>query len=170
MVERKLLIDEDMQEYEGLFDAVELYSLIDEWLKIKGYDKFETLNQEQVYPAGKEVRVILEPKKWHTDYVRKYLKVELVMEEVKEVETMIDKVKVKINQGKVRVIYSGILETDWEGRFEMRPLYQFFRVLFEKYIYKQQTQDFESEIVSDVHELKEKVGSFLNLYRYRKQL
>ncbi|MFC1741743.1 hypothetical protein ACFL3V_04370 [Nanoarchaeota archaeon] len=168
MVERKILIDEEAMDYEGLFNLIELYSIIDDFFKLKGYDKFETLNEEHVYPAGKELHIILTPMKWHTDYVRKVLKIELQMKKIKEVETEVDKVKVKLNQGKVRILYSAYLETDWEGRWEQRPVYHFIRTLFDKYIYRKHTKDFEAELVSDINELREKMGSFLNLYRFRK--
>ncbi|MFH1064389.1 MAG: hypothetical protein V1729_04875 [Candidatus Woesearchaeota archaeon] len=170
MSEKKILIDEEALEYEGLFNLIELYSIIDDFLKLKGYDKFEPLNEESVYPHGKDVHIILAPMKWHTDYVRKVLKIDLQLSKIKEVETEVDKVKVKLNQGKIRILYSGMLETDWEGRWEQRPIYHFIRTIFDKYIYRKHTQDFESEIISDVNELRDKMGSFLNLYRFRKAL
>jgi hypothetical protein len=168
MVERKILIDEDEMTYEGLFNLFELYSIIDDFLRMKAYDKFEPEHEESVYPTGKKLHIILRPLKWHTDYIRKCLKIEIFMDDVKEVETEVDKVKVKLNQGKVRILFSGILETDWEGRWEQRALYYFIRALFDKYIYRKHTKDFEAEIVSDINELREKMGAFLNLYRFRK--
>ena len=168
MVERKLLVDEETLEYEGLFNMLELYSIIDDFLKLKGYDKFEPTNEESVYPSGKDIHVILRPMKWHTDYVRKVLKIDMRMKHIKEVETEVDKLKIKLNQGKITVLFSCFLETDWEGRWEQRPVYYFIRSMFDKYIYRKHTKDFESEIVSDLKELKEKMGSFLNLYRFKK--
>jgi len=168
MVERKLLIDEESMDYEGLFNLIELYSIIDEFLKLKGYDKFEPLNEESVYPSGKDVHIIIRPLKWHTDYIRKVLKIEMQMHNIKEVETEVDKVKVKLNQGKIKILYSGYLETDWEGRWEQKPIYYFFRTLFDKYIYRKHTKDFEGEIISDINELRDKMGAYLNLYRFRK--
>ena len=170
MVERKILVDEEALEYEGLFNLLELYSLVDDFLKLKGYDKFETLNEEHVYPAGKEIHIIIAPMRWHTDYVRKILKIDMLMKDIKEVETEIDKLKVKLNQGKIRILFSCFLETDWEGRWEQKPIYHFIRVLFDKFVYRKHTHDFESEIISDHHELKDKVGAFLNLYRFRKAI
>jgi hypothetical protein len=170
MVERKLLIDEESMDYEGLFNMVELYAIIDEYLKLKGYDKFELLNEEQVFPAGKEIHIIIQPKKWHTDYVRKVLKIDIQAHNVKEVETEVDKVKVRLNQGKMKILFSCFLETDWEGRWEQKPIYYFIRTLYEKFVYKKHTHDFEGEIISDLRELKDRLGSFLNLYRYRKAI
>jgi hypothetical protein len=170
MVERKVLADEEVLEYEGLFNLLELYSIIDEFFKLKGYDKFEKLNEESVYPAGKTIHIILTPMKWHTDYVRKVLKIDMTFTDCKEVETEIDKLKVKLNQGKIRIMYSCWLDTDWEGRWEQRPIYYFIRTIFDKYIYRQHTKDFEGEIIADMNELREKMGSFLNLYRFRKAI
>ena len=170
MVERKILVDEESLDYEGLFNLIELYSIIDDFLKIKGYDKFEPLNEESVYPTGKSIHIILEPMKWHSDYVRKVLKIDIRMSEIKEVETEIDKVKVKLNQGKMKMLFSCFLETDWEGRWEQKPFYYFIRTIFNKFIYRPHNEDFEAEIISDINEVKEKMGSFLNLYRFRKAL
>jgi hypothetical protein len=170
MSEKKLLIDEDEITYEGLFDMKELYALIDDYLKFKGYDKFEPKNDESVYAGGKNIQIILTPAKWHTDYVKKIMKIELLVTDMKDIETEIDKVKVTVNQGKVSIKFSGILETDWEGRWEQRPLYLFFRTLFEKFVYKGEMKRFEDEIIADVKELKAKVGSYLNLNRFKKAI
>jgi hypothetical protein len=110
------------------------------------------------------------PTKWHTDYVRKVLKVDILAKNVKEVETEVDKVKVRLNQGKIKILYSCYLETDWEGRWEQKPIYHFIRVLYDKFIYKKHTHDFESEIISDLNELRDKMGAFLNLYRFKKEI
>lgn len=170
MSEKKLLVDEESLDYEGLFNLLELYSIVDDFLKQKGYDKFEPLNEESVYPDGKNIHVKLTPMKWHTDYVKKSLKIEMQMHDIKEVETKIDKVTVKINQGKVKILFSAWLETDWEGRWEHKPFYYFIRTIFNKYIYRKHTHDFETEVIEDINDLRTKLGSFLNLYRFRKAI
>lgn len=171
MVEKKILIDEDELNYEGLFDLGELYALVDEYIALKGYDKHEFKNEEAVYPSGKTIHIILQPTKWvHTDYVRKVIRVELHVHDLKDIETEVDKVKVNVHQGKVNIKFSGVLETDYEGRWEQRPIYFFLRTIFEKYIYRGDMKNFEDEIISEVNELKEKVGSYLNLNRFRKAI
>jgi hypothetical protein len=170
MVERNTLVDEESLQYDGLFNVREIYLLIDDFLKLKGYDKFEPLNEESVYPDGKEIHIKLEPKKWHSDYIRKVLKIDIMLHNVKEVETEIDGLKVKLNQGNIMVLFSAFLETDYEGRFEQRPFYYFMRTIFDKFIYKSYTRSFEGETVSDLNELRQKMGSYLNLYRFRKAI
>jgi len=167
MVERKILLDELELEYEGLFDSKELFGILDEFFNLKGYDKFEVLNMEQVMKNGKELRLKIDYKKWHTEYVRKDVLVEIVMQRLKEVEAKIDGSKVNINQGSLKMLFTGTLETDYEGRWEYNPVYFFLRTIFDKYVYRSQRKDFESEIISDVNEVMGKLGSFINLYRYK---
>ncbi|MBW2967106.1 hypothetical protein KY362_01330 [Candidatus Woesearchaeota archaeon] len=170
MVERKLLVDEEGVSYEGLFDIKELYKIIDEFLTMKGYDKFEPMCEESIYPSGKEILIKITPKKWWSDYIRKMLKIEIQMHNVREVETSVDGVKMKLNQGKMLILYSCYLETDWEARFEQRPIYYFWKTIFDKFVYKKHTQQYEDETIADMNELREKMGAYLNLYRFRKAL
>ena len=168
MVETKILVDEEDISYEGLFSPIEVYNIVDEFLSLKGYDKFELLNEEQVLEEGKQLHIIYTPIKWHTDYIRKALKIDIRIREVKEVETTIDKLKVKMCQGKLKILFSGILHTDWEGRWEQRPIYYMIKTMFDKYLYRAHQEDFEKEIIADVTDLKKKVGAYLNLYRFKK--
>ena len=170
MSEKKILIDENEVSFEGLFDLVELYALIDRFIKDKDYDKFESLSNEFVTQTGKDIHIILVPAKWHTDYVKKHIKIEIHARDVKEVETEMDGVRVKINQGNIKILLSGILETDWEGRWQTRPMYYFIKKIFDKYIYRSQTDQFEKEIMQDVNMLKDQIEGFLNLQKFKQRL
>ena len=54
MAETRIVIDKLRIQYEGLFSVAELYQLIDNWLREKGYDKMERKNVEKVTPKGKQ--------------------------------------------------------------------------------------------------------------------
>jgi hypothetical protein len=168
MVERKIIIDETELIYDGLFDMKDIYSLIDDFLKNKNYDKMEKVNREQVLPSGKEVYYILTPFMAYSDYARKVLKIDLTAKEVKDVEVEIDGKKRQLQQGKLKILISGMMETDYEGRWEQTAFYYFVRTMFNKYVYRPYTEDFEGQIKSDVMALKEQIGGLLNLYKYRK--
>ena len=168
MSEKKIIIDESEIAYEGLFDLKELYALIDEFLKQKNYDKVEKTNQEFVGQSGKEVSYVLTPYMTISDFVKKHIKISLSAKDLKDVEVEIDGVKRKMQQGKLSILLSGIIETDYEGRWEQTAFYYFIRTLFNKYVYRQHNQDFEGQIQSDVHMLREQIGGLLNLYRFKK--
>ena len=164
MTETKVLVDEETIDYEGLFNPPEIYDMIDEFLSLKGYEKIEALNEEQVLEEGKDIHMVLTPIKWHTDYVRKAMKLDIRMRDVREVETKIDKVKVKMCQGKIQILFSGMIHTDWEGRWENRPIYYLMKTMFEKYVYKSHQDAFEAEVVSDVKELKKNIGAYSKIF------
>jgi len=64
------------------------------------------------------------------------------------------------------MIFDGYVETDYENRWENKPIFYFLRALIDKYIYRIYTDKFESMLVADVHHLHTRIKSFLNLYRY----
>ena len=168
MSEQKIIVDESAIEYEGLFDLKELYALVDDYLKQKNYDKVEKMNKEFVGPNGKEVYYILTPYMSISDFVRKILKIDFTAKDVKDVEVEIDGSKRRMQQGKIKILLSGILMTDYEGRWEQTAFYYFIRTMFNKYVYRQYTEDFEGQLKNDVTMLREQVGALLNLYRYKK--
>jgi hypothetical protein len=168
MVERKIIIDETDITYEGIFEMKEIYALIDDFLKNKNYDKMEKVNRETVTATGKEIYYILTPFMAFSDYARKIMKIDFTAKEVKDVEVEIDGKKRQMQQGKVKILLSGIMETDYEGRWEQTAFYYFIRTMFNKYVYRPYTEDFEGQVKGDVMALKEQIGGLLNLYKYKK--
>lgn len=170
MAEIRTIVESLKITYEGLFRIKELYFLIDDFFREKGYDKYEKVNREQVFADGKDIFIAWEFDKYHTDYIILKIKMKMFVRNLKDVETEIDGRKVRVNQGKVTVTFSGHLVTDWEGRWEGKPVYFFFRTIFDKFIYRTETKQFEIEIVDNCNALKNTVESYLNLEKFRQQV
>lgn len=166
MSEKKLVLDHLTMEYNGLFDCNELYRLIDVYLKEKGYDKYEARNIEQVTQSGKHIELVLSPWKTVTDYTKIWMKITLLLTNIKEVEVAKDGVKVKLNQGNVHIVFDGYVETDKENKWEGTPLFVFFRTIVDKYIIKRYVASWDNEITEDIMHLHSNIKAFLNLYRY----
>ncbi|MFH1134065.1 MAG: hypothetical protein V1735_06245 [Nanoarchaeota archaeon] len=166
MVERRLVVDGMKLGYKGLFNASELYKLIDYYFRERGFTKHELKNFEMVMPAGKQIEVIKEPYWKINDYTKFVIRVSLVMTEVKEVAIEKDGTKVKMNQGNVEITFDGFLELDFEHRWEKRPVFYFIRAIFDQFVYKVETEKFEEGLTKEVNELHTQVKAFLNLYRY----
>lgn len=166
MVEKRKVIDELKLSYEGLFDAKELYWMIDYWVIEKGYDKKELKNVERITPTGKYVEVWIMPWRKITDYAKYEIKMRMRMFNVTDVVVERGGVKLKLNKGKIDFIFDGYLITDYEGRWEQKPLFYFLRAVFDKYIFKMHTMAFEDGLVDDINHLHMTIKSFLNLYRY----
>jgi hypothetical protein len=140
--------------------------MIDEWFRWKGYDKRENKNIEIVKPEGKFIEIELEPWKKVTDYAKNVLKIRIQMFDVKEVEVEKDKTKLKLNQGRVQFVFDAFLETDYEARWEGKPIFYFIRTVFDKYFYKPFTAGFERGVKEDLVHLQSQIKSFLNLYKF----
>jgi len=168
MAERETLVDNYRIQYEGLLSVVDLYTMIDEYFEEKGYDKREKKNIERVSPEGKFIEIELEPYKKITDYAKSSIKVRLQMKNIKEIEVERDGVKVRLNQGSVNIVFSCYLETDYEHKWETKPMFYFMRVLYDKFIYASYTSQYKGEVVNDFNQLISQIKSFLNLYRATK--
>ena len=166
MVETKIVVDGLTLSYEGLFSATEFYMMIDRFFRDHMYDKRETQNLEKVEPQGKYIELELQPYRKMSDYIRFVIRMRLRMFNVTEVEIEKDGHKVKLNKGRVNMVFDGFLETDYEGRWEGKPSYVFIRTVFDKFIYKMYTQKFEAQLTEDVNTLYNQLKAFLNLYRY----
>jgi len=166
MAEREMIVDHLRLTYEGLFDASQLYKMIDEWFRTKGYDKWEIKNIEKVRPEGKYIEVILMPWKKMTDYLMFEIKVRMIITNLKEVEVEKDGRKVRLNQGSVQLVFDGYFTTDYEKRWEEKPMYFFIRAIMDKFFLNPYTDKYKGLLISDVNHLHSTVKAFLNLYRY----
>ena len=166
MAERRIIVDHLKLSYEGLFNATELYALIDDFFREKGYDKREVKNEEQVTPNGKYVDLVLQPWKKITDYIRHIIRVDIKMFHLTEVEVEKDGHKVKLHKGRVNITFDGFLDSDYEHRWDQKPFYFFIRTIFDKFIYKSYMEEYAGILVDNINQLNKTIKAFLNLYRY----
>jgi hypothetical protein len=166
MGERRIVIDNLMLQYEGLFELRELYMMVDKWLRQKGYDKFEKRNHEHVLKEGKYIEIELEPWKKITDYAKIVINLYFHCYNVKEVIVKKDGQDVKMNQGKIKIKFVGFLVTDYEDKWEGKPIFYFLRAVMDKWIYRVNSEQYESAVAEDVKHLYQNVKAFLNLFRY----
>lgn len=166
MAERRLVVDHMRLKYEGLFDLFEFYKLIDNWFREKAFDKREIRNQEHVRPDGKYVELILMPWKKISDYARHVIRIEIRVFNLKDVVVERDGRRVKMNQGRMDLLLDGYLDTDHEDRWEQKPFYFFMRTLFDKFVYRTYSTQYEELLVENVSQLHTLMKSFLNLYKH----
>ncbi len=152
--------------YEGLFDLHELYVLINQWLKDKGFDLREQRNQEQVRPNGRFIEVEMLPWKKITDYARHVIRLNIRILNMKDAVVEEDNKRVKLNKGMIKMVMDGYLDTDYEDRWESKPFYFFIRTLFDKFVYRTYSTQYEELLVENCIQLHSTIKAFLNLYQY----
>ncbi|MFH0978093.1 MAG: hypothetical protein V1837_02205 [Candidatus Woesearchaeota archaeon] len=165
-MEREVIVDKMRFDYEGLFSIPELYKLIDEWFEDKNYDKREIRNIERVSQDGKFIEIEILPWKKVSDYAKNEIRLRMFMSEIKDMEVEKEGVKVKLNQGKLHIVFDGYLSTDYENRWEQKPMFFFLRTIFDKYLYEPFQSGFQAGVRKDVYALRDQIKSFLNLYRF----
>jgi len=166
MAERLIIVDKERLEYHGVFDAKEVIRVMDQWAKDKGYWLIEKRHGETTKPEGKLIDLDYEPFKKLTDYAKSIVKIRAQFQNVKDVVIERDGKKVKLQEGKIIIIFDGILETDYEHRWESKPVFYVLRTFFEKYVYTPFISGFEKGIKEDTMTLKNNLKAFLNLIRY----
>jgi len=166
MAERLIVVDRDRLEYDGVFDAKEVLRVMQQWSSDKGYWLIEKKHGESTKPEGKYIDMEFEPFKKFTDYAKGIIKIRAQFNEVKDIVIERDGKKVRMQEGKILILLSGILETDYEGRWEGKPLFYVLRTVFEKYVYGPFISGFERGVKEDVMSLKNNLKAFLNLTRF----
>jgi len=107
-----------------------------------------------------------EPFRKFTDYAKSIVKIRAQFQKVKDVVVERDNKKVKLQEGTVLISFDGILETDYEHRWESKPVFYVLRTVFEKYLYRPFISGFERGVREDTMALKNNLKAFLNLTKY----
>jgi len=163
MSEKKLYLDGLELDYEGVFDIKELLKTTDGLIKQRGYAKGEKRREELVRAGGKEFSIELRPVKKKTDFFLLMVKMRIHITGITDVEVMKDDIRTIMNKGKVSIIFDAWTTTDYEFRWEQKPLYYFLRNLFERGIYKFHTDRYSGELVEDTRFFYNNIKAFLNL-------
>lgn len=152
--------------YEGYFNYREFFRIMDLWFREKFYDKEEKINEEYVTPEGKHLEMEFVPWKKVTDYFNIKIKINMNVDELKEVTIKKDNKIVKTNHGKISAKVTGYLIVDYENKWQ-KPLQYFYRYLMDRYIYHYITRQYEMEIIGDVNDLSTRLTNYLNITPYQ---
>jgi len=166
MAERLIVVDKEKLEYEGLFESKEILRVMEQWAKDKGYWMIEKRHGEATKPEGKLIDMEYEPFKKLTDYAKGVIKIRAQFQNVKDVIIERDNKKVKMQEGRIIIVLDGILETDYEHRWEAKPVFYVLRTIFEKYVLTPFISGFERGVKEDTMALKNNLKAFLGLARY----
>ncbi len=166
MAQRKILISDLTIEYEGLFDAFELFKLMDEWFHNQGYEKQEIRDTERVREKGKTIDYEIMPYKKMSDYVKYEIDIRVMIKDMIQTEIKKDNKPIKINKGKITILFSAFLVTDLLERWESKPLFFFLRTIYDKFVNKKYMERYDAGLMKDVENIHTELKAYLNLSRY----
>ncbi len=155
--------------YEGLFSVKELYSVISGWFFEKGWDWHEYVNEEQITPTGKQIRLVVEPWKSSSDYYKLVIKIKAHFIDVKEVEVEKKEEKLKLDHGVVRMTFDAWILSDRHEVWSKKPFTWFLTVIMDKYFFRNHLDKMRKWLESDVDDLHDKIKTYLNVFKYTYQ-
>jgi len=166
MAERFMILQGDKIVYEGLFDMKEFIAVIRQWGADTGYWVIDSNQVESARPEGKYITLNWIIFKKLTDYAKSLFKMEIQFQGIKDVIVERDGKRVKLQEGKAIISFDILLETDYEARWEVKPMFYVIRTLFEKYVYSPFISGFERQIKDDYGGLKSNLKGYLNLAQF----
>ncbi len=169
MSEVRLVVDHLRLNYNGPFNANDLFKHISAFLKERGFDLKVEKEFEQNTKTGKQIEWQIKPwKKIATDYVHYWPKVRILIYDYNKIDAVINKKKVKVGNGRVVIYIDGYLELDYAQRWEKVPFFQFLRTIYNNFVYKVYTERFEQRLSYDMHHLYYTIEQFFNVYKHYK--
>ena len=147
----------------GYWNYIDLYNFCFDWFKRENYDVMENQYIEKLSDRGKEIILDWRAEKKVTDYFQNVVNVKWHILEMNSAEVERDGKKEKTNKGEVKIIILGELEKDYEERWEGRPLWKFMRGVYEKYIIRTTSKEYEDDLTDKSVEFALDVKAFLEL-------
>jgi len=161
MVEKKFVVEELRYSYNGPFDIIQLYKLVEDWIESNGMHKEIKKKLEHTEKESKKLEWFIEIWKNPADYAKQVVRLRILGNNIKEFE----KNKKTYQKGEILVVIDGILETDVEARWQQKPTFFFLRSVIDKYIWKIYTNRFEGDITADVYSLHKHMKEFFDEYK-----
>jgi len=166
MAELKTLIDGKRVSYTGLFRLNELYDIIKRFFGSRGYFMFETRNREETMPDGKHIWITMEPEKTASDYVKRRIKIDIVIKSLKDRDVTLDGHKQKWQHGTIDIDFFATLRTDYRNKWEGNGLLFLLRTLSDKFVKRDSMHEAEDDTMHDCLQLQEEVKAYLNMSRF----
>jgi len=145
------------------FNLIELYKTLKYWLETNGYSFFEKEYEDIIKKTKKNVNIKWVGSKKIDDYSKLIIRVTFKIKNYEIVETE----KEKLVSGSLSISFKSDIETDYEERWEHRPIWKFLRGVSDKFFTEKRRGIYEKELTEETYDLFHRTKSFLNLYKFR---
>ncbi len=163
MVEKDTIYESKIK-HTGTTDFKELYQFLYTWLTDEGYDVYEKKYSEKVAGDVKEeIKIEWEAKKKISDYFRNVIKSKWRIVNMKDVEVQQGNRKIKMQKGIFEIKFEGILQKDYENKWEKTPIMKFLRGLYDKYVIQTRIEHYEEKLFSKTNDIVEQAKAFLTI-------
>lgn len=163
MVEKDNIVKESVK-YAGLGDFKAGYAYARRWLDEEGYTVIEDKYSEKISGNAKEIEVNWTASKKLTDYYKSVLKFTWRILGMTDVEVEIEGKRKNMNKFVELLIETkGILEKDYDNKWEPSAFQKFLKDIYQKYVVIERTREKEDEVKNTVQSFKEEMKAFFEL-------
>jgi len=166
MGESYLVVDNLKFAYEGLFNPEEIYNIVTNLFYERDWIWYEKMNQEEVTPSGRQIRMILKPFIFATRYYQLGVQIRIHMINLKEVEVEHGGKTFRLHHGVLRITYSGEVISDRKKEWTKKPLFWFLSIIFEKYFFSDRKEKYSTKVKETIDDLSTLIKNYLNTYKY----
>jgi hypothetical protein len=164
MPEQQTVVPKEAILFEGVFSIKDLRNVVVDWIFAKAYIPIEEKAQQVIKKDKKYFEFKFKPYKKLSDYAKCLIKITLSAYECKDVMVTVRGKKKKMLDGKIIIKVEGILETDYEAKWEHPWLYA-IRVIAEKYIIAPFVSHHANYVKSETHQIISQIRGYLNLQK-----
>jgi hypothetical protein len=153
-------------EYKGIMDLEGLYRLIIRWLQSRSYEFHEKTYKHKPCSGGvgKEQEWKMEAWKKVNDYIRYWFDIYSHVWDMLEVDVIKDGQKVKMIDGRIRILIKTKLDRDWQGRWDKTRTMKRLRGFYDKYVtYKDATGPWGDMLHYKIVKLQNEIKMFLGM-------
>jgi len=148
----------------GVVDFSGIYSFLFEWIKGEDYGIIEDIYTEKVKGEAKDIDIKWTASKKLTDYFKSSLDIKWRILGMKDVEVEIDGKKKNLNKVvELRIDIKGVLEKDYDNKWNKSATTKFFKEIYQKYVIPTRTDKMEDKVEAMVKDFKEEAKAFLEL-------
>jgi hypothetical protein len=149
----------------GFFVFKDFYQFCYDWLTEQtGIGNLsEAGYSEKIVSDSKNIDIEWKGSKKITDYFRGVYGIKFKIMGMKDAEAQKGDMKISGNKGEVKISVKGILERDWQGKFEESGFQKFIRSIYEKWVIPQRVDKMEDVVVGDCDEFVSQAKAFLSL-------
>ncbi len=128
--------------YRGTYNWKDLMRFMRKWVDGNHYTFFEKKYKEKPGNYGIEIDWSVEAEKKVDGFYKYWIKFDLKIWDQMPVEVIKDGKKVQMDDGRIRILFNSVVDSDYEGNFENSP----FQKKLEKFLLKHVIKEDESAI------------------------
>ncbi|MFA5406056.1 MAG: hypothetical protein WC307_01750 [Candidatus Nanoarchaeia archaeon] len=147
---------------QSVFKIKDFYDFLYDLVKSIGFDTIE----DEFRKSPEETVFEWTCLRWVDDYIKFKIWIKVKITDAKGVKVKRGEIAESMSKASVDMTIKGFIVTDWQNRWENKPLIKLLKGFYDKYLFKPIIEDQRKTINSKVYLIENEVKSFFELPRF----